>query len=126
MNTLTLREFCERIYCAYLPATALMLGDDGDLAFDAVVTDHGERTDYQIKFRGVTGFKNSREKSYESEDLIELSIIELERAPNGWRVFFAPFAAYEIRFACVEIFLNGMRVEGEGTWTQDWLPPSNA
>jgi hypothetical protein len=126
MNPLTMRQFCERIYCAYLAAADLVVDDQRTLAFAAVVTERNERTEYQVEFLGVTDFTNGAPAACDTRDVIELSSVEVERMPSGWSVTFAPFAAYDIHLTCVEIRLNGMRVAGAGKWRQDSLPNGTA
>lgn len=126
MNTLTPRSFCETIYCGIASADALELDrETRRIAFDAVVTDNGESRTYHVEFRGVSSMiKNdwSNRRDPEPTDLIELSVIEIEREPDAWRVWLNPWYLHVIEFRCEAIHLNGAEVVGNGRWMQDGLP----
>lgn len=58
----------------------------------------------------------------EPGDRLELSVIELEHEPDGWRVWLNPWYIEEIEFRCDRITLDGAEVVGSGRWLQDDLP----
>jgi hypothetical protein len=125
-----MREFCERLYCAYAPGDALAVGADGRIAFTARVTDHGRMSEHRAEFDGVRGFARRRDAPSEREpgDPLELSVIEIERDEPGaeWRVWLNPWYVEEVEFRCARITLDGLEVTGAGRWLQDELPDRSA
>ena len=123
--TISARLFCESIYCAYVPMDALEPDrQTGRIAFDAEVADNGLTMLHRVAFDGVRGLtrKSSRHRVPEAGDRLELSVIELEREADGWRVWLNPWYLDEIEFHCDGIHLDASEVVGTGRWLQDTLP----
>ena len=127
-GTISMREFCETVYCAYAAGDALTVDAGGQIVFGASVT-NGDRTDiHRVAFEGVRDFTRRRDVPREPEpgDRTELSVIELAREPAGWRVWLNPWYVEEVEFCCARITLDGREVTGEGRWFQDDLPRGSA
>jgi hypothetical protein len=128
MPGMSMREFCETLYCAQLPAADFAVTPMGVLAFVATSTENHARTQHRVSFTDVREFTRIRDQpsSASASDLIELSVIELERTSQGWRVWLNPWYLEEIAFHCAHISLDGEEVSGEGRWFQDALPKRGA
>lgn len=122
---ISLRQFCEQIYCGYVAARELKVGDHGDLVLTLTVIERGNRMTHHVEFSDACDFKNGRTSPEQIDDVIELSLVELERKSNGWRVRFQPYNHYDVSFRCAEIRFDGQLVDGEGQWTQDSMPASH-
>ena len=126
MKQLSPRAFCETIYCGITSADALEVDSKARrIAFDVVVTDNAESCTYHVEFRGVRSMTQNdwlNRRDPQPTDLIELSVIEVEREPDAWRVWLNPWYLHEIEFRCEAIHLNGAEVVGSGKWMQDELP----
>jgi hypothetical protein len=92
------------------------------IAFEARVTERGLTRVHRVVFEGVREFTREDSSSYESGDLLELSVIELEREDGGWRVWLNPWYVQQIEFRCDRIQLDHVEVIGSGRWLQDDLP----
>jgi hypothetical protein len=128
MGTISMREFCEAVYCAYVSADGLTVGADGRIAFGASVSDGGRTTIHRVAFEGVSDLSRRCDHPSKSEqgDRMELSVIEVERKPVGWRVWLSLWYVEEVEFHCGGITLDGRAVTGEGRWLQDDLPRRSA
>ena len=126
MDFVTPRQFCEALYCGFVPADAFAQTADGRIAFAVEVTAHSVRSRHEVTFLGIRTFTRtpSSSEAPEAGDRIELSVIELEREPDGWRVWFNPWYITEIEFHCHHILFDGAEVRGDGRWLQDDLPKS--
>jgi hypothetical protein len=125
---ISMRDFCEALYCALAPLDAFSLGAEDCISFVATATDQGATSEYHVQFQGVRQVSRERQTLAKSEpgDRIELSVIELEREVDGWRVWFNPWYLEEIEFRCTRIALDDREVTGVGRWLQDELPDQSA
>jgi len=125
---ISMRAFCERLYCAHVPPDAFTIGPDGRMAFVALATDSGQTTEHHVEFSAVHDFVRPREVRARSEpgDRLELSVIEIEHGPSNWRVWLNPWYLEEVEFRCTRILLDGAEIIGEGRWLQDELPTRSA
>jgi len=123
--TISPRAFCEAIYCGIAPKNAFERDPvTRRIAFVAHVTDRGQTRAYHVVFEGVRDLDRNVSAATRRgrDDPLELSMIELEREVNGWRVWFNPWYVDEIEFRCDQIQLDGTDVIGSGRWLQDDLP----
>jgi hypothetical protein len=125
-NTMSIREFCETVYCAYAAHDALTLGPDARIAFNASVTNGARTIPYRLAFDDVRSFTRQPERPSDPEDRIELTVIEVEREGGAWRVWLDLWGVQAVEFRCSRITLDGREVVGEGRWLQDWLPERGA
>ena len=123
-----MREFCETLYCAFAPLDAFSISADGRIQFFAQVTSGGVQSEHRAEFIGVRGLSRHRDAPYQLQDgdVLELSVVELEREAGKWRVWFNPWYLEEIQFHCERIFLDGLEVTGTGRWLHDELPRRGA
>ncbi|HET6679790.1 MAG TPA: hypothetical protein VFG84_01205 [Gemmatimonadaceae bacterium] len=125
MPAITIREFCEALYCALTSVDAFSVAPDGSIAFVAHATSDGTRSRHSVHFSDVRHLSVQHSASTDlgaAEDRLELSVIEVERLPSGWRVWFNPWYLHEIEFQCNRISLDGADVSGTGKWLQDDIP----
>lgn len=123
MATISMRAFCETLYCAYAPSDALAVGIDDRIAFVGSATDAGGTSQHRVVFDAVRDLTWHRETPTPNRPAgqIEFSVIELERELDGWRVWLNPWYVEEVEFRCTTITLDGAQVTGEGRWLQDDL-----
>ena len=131
MGTVSLRQFCETLYCAYTSGEAFIPDATGTIAFQARLTSNGLGSEHKVVFEGVTDLATSREvrRPDDGEQYqLELSVIEVEREPTGWRIWVNPWYVEEIEFHCRNARLDDADLVGEGRWLQDELPgkPQNS
>ena len=123
---ITPREFCERIYCGVTGLDAFDVDPaTGRIAFGAQVTSGEQVAEHRVEFTAVRDItrRDPRDPAPgESGDRIELSVIEIERESDGWRLWFNPWYLEEIEFRCAAVRLDGEEVVGSGRWLQDDLP----
>lgn len=126
MSTITLREFCERIYCGFCQQDAFEVDPaTGDITFEVQIVSAHRESRHRVQFTSVHELTRNipaGAAANQPGDKIELSVIELEREPRGWRVWFNPWYLSEIEFHCGAIHLDGAEVTGTGGWLQDDLP----
>jgi hypothetical protein len=124
LGFLSPRQFCEAVYCAFAPSDAFDQTADGRIAFSTEAMSAGMLSRHDLVFVDVHGFTRKPPvlEPVDPGDRLELSVVELEREPSGWRVWFNPWYITEIEFRCQQIFLDGAEVRGEGRWLQDDLP----
>ena len=127
MSRVSLKAFCEALYCAYTPRDAFEIGPDGRITFTASSTHDAATVTYQIEFAGVrdltwTDEGQNPEVRHEPDYRLELSVVEVEHKGEEWRVWFNPWYVHEVEFLCARIRINGAEVVGEGSWLQDDLP----
>ena len=123
MTPLSIRDFCEAVYCGMTAVDAFVPRADGSIAFTASITERGQTTARDVQFLRVEGLTRRGDRpEYESGDQLELSAVEVERETQGWRVWVNPWYMEEIEFRCQEIILDGQAVIGAGRWLQDDLP----
>jgi hypothetical protein len=78
---------------------------------------------YRVEFDGVRELvTRSRTAPPSGDDIVELSILELDGEPGRWRVRFHPWYLHEIEFQCRRIRVNAVEVTGRGRHLQDWYP----
>src|ERR1700748_1528344 len=108
MAQISARQFCEMLYCAITPIDAFFGADSGHIRFAARSTENGRQTTYSVEFTGVRDFtwKHDTECEPEPGDLLELSVIELERLGSVWRVWFNAWYVEQIEFQCEQIFID--------------------
>ena len=119
------RTFCETLYCAFTAVDAFAMAPNGRMTLGAHTVEHGNSSLHQVEFIGVRGLRRERDRGVREAqpgDALELSVIELERESEGWRVWFNPWYVEEIEFHCDRIILDGVEVKGTGRWLQDDLP----
>ena len=128
MDEMSMRGFCETLYCAYVPPDAFAIGSDGRIAFVARVTHAGQTAEHHVEFSGVRDFVRRPDLAAGRQpgDEIELSVIEIVHGPSDWRVWLNPWYLEEVEFHCARILLDGAEVVGEGRWLQDELPTRSA
>ena len=126
MTSISPRGFCEAIYCAVAPLDAFDVEPTTRrIAFDARVTYQGKTKVHRVAFEGVhelTRKDPTDSGPRDPGDRIELSVVEVEREPGGWRVWFNPWYLEQIEFRCDRIQLDDAEVDGSGRWLQDDLP----
>ncbi|MGH7625075.1 MAG: hypothetical protein ACREOJ_07140 [Gemmatimonadaceae bacterium] len=125
MTEITIREFCETLYCSLTRGDAFTPRPEGDIAFVAYSVTDGVASRHRVQFAGVSDLAVRHDLSndlWSDEDRIELSVIEVERLLSGWRVWFNPWYLHEIEFHCARISLDDTKVSGTGRWLQDELP----
>ena len=127
MTDISIQDFCAIAYCAQAACDAIPPAPGNRLAFEARSTEGGVGQRLFLEFEGVHDFRRQSarpqpEAPCEPNDLLELSVVELDGAPGRWRVWLNPWYLEEIEFWCARISLNGLEVSGEGRWLQDELP----
>lgn len=124
MEVISARQFCELLYCAIVPVDAFFGADSGHIRFTARATANGPDATYSVEFSGVRDFTRKQDTECEPEpgDLLELSVIELERMGPAWRVWFNAWYVEQIEFQCEQIFIDDIEVSGSGRWLQDTPP----
>lgn len=124
MAFLSPRQFCEAVYCAFAPTDAFEQTADNRFVFSTEAISADTLSRHGLVFVDVRDFtrKPPLPEPADPGDRVELSVIELEREPPGWRVWFNLWYITEIEFRCQQIFLDGAQVRGEGRWLQDDLP----
>jgi hypothetical protein len=126
MTDISIQEFCGALYCAQVSERAFTVNERGRIAVVARSVADGVEEYYRVEFDGVSGFswRDDRDRAFVPDDRyrLEVSVIELERLPDTWRVWMNPYYHTVIEFHCVRISLNGAQVRGEGRWLQDELP----
>jgi hypothetical protein len=125
---MSMREFCETVYCAMAAGDIFAPGSEGRLSCVATTTEHGRSTEHRVVFEAVQGLTRRAHAPRQPElgDRIEFSVVALERTSDGWRVWLNPWYVEEIEFRCTGIQLDGRDVIGEGRWLQDELPSRSA
>jgi hypothetical protein len=128
---ITIRQFCETLYCAYAPWEAFTAGSDERIHFTAFSQDREGIRFYRVEFVGVRGFRWQRDGEptrvtvpprRELDDRLEISALEVEREGDYWRFWCHPWYTTVVEFRCAGIRLNGATVSGTGRWLQDDLP----
>jgi hypothetical protein len=131
--TVSIREFCQALYCTLTRWEAFGQDDAQRISFTALDTSRDERRLYRVEFVGVQDFRWQEENEplrgsamprRFPDDRLELSDIELERDAEGWRFWCDPWYSRTIEFRCRGIRLNCVEVIGTGKWLQDSLPLS--
>jgi hypothetical protein len=124
MEQTSARQFCERLYCAIVPIDAFFGADSGHIRFTARSTENGRDATYSVEFTGVRDFSWKQDSECEPEpgDVLELSVIELERVGSDWRVWVDAWYVEQIEFQCEQIFIDEIEVAGSGRWVQDTPP----
>jgi hypothetical protein len=123
MTTVSIEEFCQALACAFIRAGDLRPGPDDRIAF--VARRPAEQADecFRVEFDGVRDLvTRSRTSPPSGDDIVELSILELDGEPDRWRVRFHPWYLHEIEFRCRRIRVNAAEVTGRGRHLQDWYP----
>ena len=130
METVSIRAFCEALYCTLTRWEAFVLDSEQRISFTAL---DGVRV-YRVEFPEVRDFRWQEEHEPPQDrtparrfpdDRLELSDVELEREADGWRFWCDPWYSRSIEFRCAAIRLNGIPVSGTGKWLQDELPDVN-
>ena len=126
--SVSVRQFCESLYCAMTPIDAFSAAASGNIHFIARLTANGRESVHSVEFNGVRDFTRQRDTECEPEagDRLELSVVELERGGSGWKVWFNPWYVEEIEFRCERIFLDAIEVTESGRSLQDSLPEAAA
>jgi hypothetical protein len=129
MPSVTPEDFCIAVYCAYTTHQGLVPDGTGRIALTARTVHDDAEDRFEIEFVGVRDYAYTRDPGVSAvgpADLIELSVIELERAGPDWKVWFNPWYLHEFSFRCSRIRINGAEVVGSGRWLQDELPTRRA
>ena len=129
MATVSIQDFCAALYCAHASYDALPVETQDRIGFTVRTIHAGEPALLHVEFDGVSQLKWKPEqppsqRPFAPGDHVELSVIEVEREPRGWRVWLNPWYTREVEFHCSSMRLNGAEVVGQGSWLQDELPQS--
>lgn len=123
MTTISIEEFCQAIACAFIRAGDLKPDADGRIAFIARRPTDRNEDRFRVELDGVRDLvTRSRTSPPSGDDIVELSILELDGEPGRWRVRFNPWYLHEIEFHCRRIRVNDAEVAGRGRHVQDWFP----
>jgi len=124
MSEISIRHFCEALYCALVPLAEFTLNGAGDIALSFASTDERGTTNHDARFVRVRDMVWTPDRPAESEpgDLFEFSAIRVEHSTDGWRVWVHPWYRREVEFHCATITLDGDVMIGSGSWFQDDLP----
>ena len=111
-----------------MPLADFNVGPDGNLAIVAQTTEADVTTALHLRFTGVEDLRWTPDAVPEPElgDLIEFSVVEIERVGSGWRIWLNPWYLREVAFRCASITLDGAEVVGTGRWLQADLPVRSA
>src|SRR3954470_18265469 len=114
MAQISARQFCELLYCAIAPIDAFFGADSGHIRFTARSTENGRHETHSVEFLGVRDFTRKQDSECEPQpgDLLELSVIELERVGSLWRVWFNAWYVEQIEYHCEQIFIDDIEVGG--------------
>ncbi len=131
MANLSIQDFCAAVYCAIARCDAIPQSPVDHLVVEATVAAMDVSQRLRMEFEGVHGFSRRSERQQPEppcgpEDVFEFTAVELERTGSDWRVWINAWDLEEIEFRCAVVRLNGLEVEGEGRWLQDWLPEQPA
>jgi hypothetical protein len=129
MPEISIEDFCVALYCAHARLDALTPDAEGTIRFTARTLDGDHEEYWRVQCMQVQDFgtrSDAGATSWELEDRLELSAVELEGAPGNWRVWFNPFYLHEIEIRCRRLYLNGAEVVGRGRHLQDELPTRQA
>ena len=123
MTTISIEEFCQALACAYIRAGDLTPDASGRMVFIARRPAEQDEECLRAEFDGVRDLvTRSRTSPPSGDDVVELSILELDGEPGRWRVRFNPWHLHEIEFQCRRIRVNAVDVSGHGRHLQDWFP----
>lgn len=124
MPEISIRHFCEALYCALVPLADFSVNSGGDIALNFETTNETGTTKHDARFVRVRNmvWTPDRPAEIEPNDLFEFSAVRVERRNGGWLVWVNPWYRREVQFHCAMISLDGDVVVGSGSWFQDDLP----
>ena len=128
MTDISTQDFCAALYCAEVSGASFAVNESGRIAVVARSVINGAEKYYRVEFDGVSdcSWRDDQDRPVVPDDdyRLELSVLEVERLSNEWRIWMNPYYHTVIEFRCVRIRLNGADVRGSGPWLQDELPGS--